>query len=848
MIRSTPVSALLLLAPTLVLLAACGPEPITTPGPSVPTTSPAEATSCKTAAAQRARVPGLLAEGRLDRTVRVIERADALCPSTAQDTWAPLVTTLAELGRAADAAKLADAIDAGAPAASPARAAAKKARETLAAPDGKTPRALFTAGVAAKAAGDNPGAQRLFDRAVVALEAATGKKVTVADAPYEAPERQRTVAWSPNGDTLAIAAGRVVSIHERSLGFAETMRLEGHSADVTRVVISPDGKTLATASLDATARLWDAATGTLLRTLTGHTEAVRRVAFAPDGKTLATASNDKTVRLWNVATGETTRSYTAHQERVASLAFSPDGKLVASAGEGQQAHLWSAADGKLQQTIQIKGEILSAVTFSPDGQTLATASTDWVGETSTDSIRLWTVATGKRKLDTKGGGGGAFELSFSPDGKHLTAASRSDTWSTWSTDTGKVVHTGKSHTGWFTSAAFSPDGKLVATGGRDGTVRLRNTDPGTETQVITGRKTPPFHMSLVTFLEDGTLARTTADRVVRTWSPAAGPLTYALSTPREDDSRFALSPDGQTFASVSFANLTLHDLVDPGKKRDLADPRGQVNSITFSADGKLLATGSPGELFRLWDVAKGTQLHKLAGHTLWVKALAFSRDGKTLASGSDDKHLLFFDTATGTKRRDIPHPDAILAVTFSPDGTLVATASADNTARLWNTTTGAELHTLKAHTAPVTTVAFSEDGKTLATGSEDATVRLWSTETGTLTATLQAHTHPVSSVAFSRDGKTLATTSDEGSLHLWTPTGAPLLTLRSLPLPAEDASQIFTRAPTPLVELFGPDTPTEHPLCRAGAWTYPFALCREHVEVKGLFAKVMAGDPSYSEP
>ena len=65
------------------------------------------------------------------------------------------------------------------------------------------------------------------------------------------------------------------------------------------MAFSPDGRLLATASHDKTARLWDPATGECLRTLTGHDSGVTGVAFSPDGRLLATASEDKTARLWD---------------------------------------------------------------------------------------------------------------------------------------------------------------------------------------------------------------------------------------------------------------------------------------------------------------------------------------------------------------------------------------------------------------------------------------------------------------------------------------------------------------------------------------------------------------------
>src|SRR5208282_2748410 len=78
--------------------------------------------------------------------------------------------------------------------------------------------------------------------------------------------------------------------------------LKGHTEYVLSVVFSPDGKTLASGSLDNTIKLWDVARGKDLATLKGHTSAVRSVRFSPDGKTLASGSDDNTIKLWDVAT------------------------------------------------------------------------------------------------------------------------------------------------------------------------------------------------------------------------------------------------------------------------------------------------------------------------------------------------------------------------------------------------------------------------------------------------------------------------------------------------------------------------------------------------------------------
>ena len=144
---------------------------------------------------------------------------------------------------------------------------------------------------------------------------------------------------------------------------------------VNGVAFSPDGRLLATASYDGTARLWDPATGDCLRTLTGHDDTVYGVAFSPDGRLLATASRDGTARLWDPATGERLRTLTGHDDWVNGVAFSPDGRLLATAcadkgrrGCGTRPPASTCAPSPATTST------VNGVAFSPDGRLLATAS------------------------------------------------------------------------------------------------------------------------------------------------------------------------------------------------------------------------------------------------------------------------------------------------------------------------------------------------------------------------------------------------------------------------------------------------------------------------------------------
>jgi DNA-binding XRE family transcriptional regulator len=185
-------------------------------------------------------------------------------------------------------------------------------------------------------------------------------------------------------------------------------RFEGHTAGVTSVAFSPDGKTALSGSADKSLILWDVASGERIRRFEGHTQGVTRVAFGPDGKTALSGSYDKCLILWDVATGQAIRRLEGHAEQISGLAFLPDGGTALSTSWDFTLRQWDIETGReLHQ--QFFPVTLEALALSPDGR-LAITHFD-------REVRLWDVGKWREEGRLLGHESDIWAIAVSPDGR-----------------------------------------------------------------------------------------------------------------------------------------------------------------------------------------------------------------------------------------------------------------------------------------------------------------------------------------------------------------------------------------------------------------------------------------------
>ncbi len=596
----------------------------------------------------------------------------------------------------------------------------------------------------------------------------------------------KEVAYSPDGNRLAIASGTGIWLYDARTG-KELYLLTDHKSSVLTVAFSPDGTAIASGSEDMTVILWDAITGEHKQTLIGHQSHVTSVAFSPDGDILASASYDATVRFWDATTGKIKKVTSEIKDSITGMTFSPDGNTIAGWLMYENlVYLWDVSTGKLKSTLSINSEWVKSVAFSNDGEIIA------VAVYKDALVEFWNIKTGQYQRSLNEHSSNVTDVAFSPDGHTFASACRDGTLRLWDYSEELLQNIGRVHPQkalrmenmeWM-QVLFGPDNNTIVGAGQDGSVLLLDIPTLKQKTVILGH-TDSVHS--IAFSPDGNIIASVKGDQVLLWDVNTAELTESLNTEGLNIISVAFSPNGSTLATGHDGNtILLWDMETRQQKAKIEVPpldtdiKTWIREVIFSPDGNLLASsgGYNDSSVYLWDVRTRQLKAKLEGNTLSVDSIAFSPDGKTLAScseGFDDNSIKLWDVAEGELKTTLKgHTGGVFSVAFSPDGKTLASGAGfeDNSIKLWDTSTGENIETLKNDKGYVLSVAFSPDGRTLASGNSGSSVSLWNIATKQQIAVLTGHNSVVYCVAFSPDGKTLASGSEDGTVLLWNVTTA----------------------------------------------------------------------------
>eukprot|EP00290_Baffinella_frigidus_P007420 CAMPEP_0180139066 /NCGR_PEP_ID=MMETSP0986-20121125/13309_1 /TAXON_ID=697907 /ORGANISM="non described non described, Strain CCMP2293" /LENGTH=475 /DNA_ID=CAMNT_0022081093 /DNA_START=19 /DNA_END=1446 /DNA_ORIENTATION=- len=369
-------------------------------------------------------------------------------------------------------------------------------------------------------------------------------------------------------------------------------------------------------------------------TLPGHTEAILCVAFSPDCQRLLTGSGDATLRIWDLKTETPIVTLKGHKNWVLCCAVSPDGTLAASGSMDKTARIWDFKTGASM------GGPLSG-------------HSKWITSLAWEPIHA------------------------SADGqsRRMVTASKDASLKVWDARTGRMEFTMTGHMSSVTSVRWGGQG-LIFSGSEDRTIKVWDPIKGILCRSLDGHAHWVNHIALST------------DHAMRNAPP--NPKQAALSPQQRYDD--ALGGDGVERMVSASDDHTMY-LWEPSKsKKPICRMTGHVqpiNHVSFSPNGRLIASASFDKAIRIWNGVTGKYLATLRGHVGAVYQVAWSSDSRLLVSASKDSTIKLWDVEQGSKtfgklKVDLPgHADEVFAVDWSSDGSRVASGSKDCSLKLW---------------------------------------------------------------------------------------------------------------------------------------------------------------------
>jgi len=545
----------------------------------------------------------------------------------------------------------------------------------------------------------------------------------------------------------------------------ELDRLPAGSAPLHKVVVAPDGRTVAAGAADGRLHVWrlddhGAVDGPPV--VTRPHDEINDVALSPDGMRVASVGQDGRAAVSDTATGALVAERDFADGPLFGVGWAPDGMAVAVGGEGRTVWVWTPDGSSTPRALDpfaaaAGGNPGAEDAADPEIECLAYLDARRIVVACGRRVVVCDAVTGMVECELEGHAGKVTSVAASPDGTRLVTAGTDRQPRLWDLPSGTLVRSLPLHPVWVAGCRFSPDAARIATGCRDGVVRLFDAADGAPVTTFVGH---PGRVWDVTFEPRGTILSAGNDGTLRRWDAdssrgLAG--VHELPSPRGPLMGVAALGGGRfgVVGPLLPSPTGADEITTPSITLVGAGPGERISAE--SSSGRIATSGGTFEITtRLGAVTRPIPADVIGEAMLWTapdELLIGARDGRLLR-WHDDTGVLetLDDTGSGIAVHALAHgPGGRLAVATAKTVTLYETSDAGVPRR----GTGRRLVELPPSTGSVTRVSVSPDGTRLAIGTHVGEVLCFDTATGLPVGTFARHTHGIRALEWSPEGLVL---------------------------------------------------------------------------------------------
>ena len=637
------------------------------------------------------------------------------------------------------------------------------------------------------------------------------------------------LAFLPVGSTLAESQ---VARPDQAI---EIVPLMPNASEVNDLALTPDGKFLISQGLmgsarDGRPRLWEVATGRLLRIFDGiedrrwDFQAWGSMAISPIDPHVAVAVEGG-IEIWDITSARRLRFLPAPKFNPAAVTYTPDGKFVVCGAEGRIG-IFDLATGKFVRSFAAHKGLVTFVAVTPDRQLIVSGGDDGI-------INVWRWQGGTRVRTVKAHENPIETLRLLPDGKRALSASTDETKALklWDLQSGRLVRAFDDSN--ILRATITPDGRKAITASMGRKLNVWDIATGKKLRMIGVDYEHPRE-DFVVFPDSRVLAQSSIYNVIQIIDLETGETVREIAPPGMVPSAFKLTPDGSQIAWASEGKrLTMFDTHTAQPVRRLEDAPDELRTIAFTPDGARLLGVGGGIPFTVWDVQSGQIARSFGGKQFNVRSIEVSPDGRHFISHGDElalwslqdgrKVTVFGDNISATfgaegdlllnrPRVAGTNPDGswerwtlkgrepvrvntgIGELAFLKDGeAYVVLGSLCDGARLikWRPATGFAKPIYSMELPCHNGIHFSADGRYAVLSSIWGYLYLVDLVAGRMARQFEGHGNEIEAVDMTRDGRYILTVATDG-LKIWSPdTDKPLVTMLAI-----DERRWLTISPT----------------------------------------------------